>query len=330
MITQRLAWLLLLGAGTTQSGDPQWTRVLPPGSGAWQESWTPGKVPLALKPLAGPGDRLWMIGGRGVWSSSDGLRWERVEGRLPWGDRYGAVPVYFKNRLWVLGGEENGLKRNEVYHSSDGARWLAAARPPWSPRRWHTAIVFRNRLWVLGGTDSEDRNDVWFSSDGESWRRATARAPWPARGRHEALVWRDRLCVIGGGDFSRPRRDFWCSLDGVSWSAVTLQAEWPSRILPGVAVLGGRLWIFGGSAPGRTGDASWMNDVWVSSDGSRWSETRFQELWSPRAAEYSTVWRDRIWVFGGKGIEATGRGGFADDVWTFCVCAPSAPPSFSR
>jgi len=252
MITQRLAWLLLLGAGTTQSGDLQWTRVLPPGSGAWQVSWTPGKVPLALKPLAGPGNRLWMIGGRGVWSSSDGLRWERVEALLPWGNRYGAVPVYFKER-----------------------------RPA-------AALV------------------------------------------SAALVWRDRLCVIGGGDFSRPLRDFWCSADGVSWSAVTLQAEWPSRIFPGIAVLGGRLWIFGGSAPGKTGDASWLNDVWVSSDGIRWSETRFQELWSPRAAEYSTVWRDRIWVFGGKGIEASGRGGFADDVWTFCVCAPSAPPSFSR
>ncbi len=320
----RLPVLLLVWIGSTDaahSPDPategyQWAQVRPFGSGAFQEAWTPDRVPLALKPVPGPENRLWMVGGRGVWSSPDGLQWDRVQTALPWGDRFGAVTVLFRGELWSLGGEERGIKKNDVYHSPDGVRWTAAPVPPWSPRRWHAATVYRDRLWVLGGLDSKSRSDVWETADGATWRQVSIRAPWAPRGGHAVVVWRQRLCVVGGGLGSQGMTDVWCSTDGLAWSRLTARADWTPRAFAGVAVVDDRLWVFGGSATRSSGDAAWLNDVWVSRDGARWEQRTDHAPWSPRAPEYNALFLDRLWIFGGKGLEANGRGGFADDVWT--------------
>ena len=295
----------------------KWRQELPFGSGAWQESWIEGRTPLALVPVAGPDARAWMVGGRGVWSSRDGIVWQRVAAALPWGDRYGAVPAYFRGELWAIGGEESGVKRNDVYHSRDGVTWKKSATPPFSARRWHSATMFRDRLWVMGGgSASGNLNDVWSTADGEQWRLETSHAPWAARGRHAAVVWRDRLCIVGGGEFTGAHTDVWCATDGRTWNRIIEKAPWSQRILPGVAVLDDQLWVFGGSEVGRAGDASWLGDVWRSADGVTWERAAARAPWSSRSAMYNVVFRDRLWVYGGKGIEANGRGGFADDVWT--------------
>jgi N-acetylneuraminic acid mutarotase len=224
--------------------------------------------------------------------------------------------VYFRGEVWSIAGEEEHVKRNDVYHSRDGKQWQKAARPPWSARRWHSAIVFRDRLWIIGGEGEERRSDVWATADGEVWEQVSAQTPWSRRGRHATVVWHNRLCVVGGGDFSRPLRDVWCSTDGRAWTMVASQAPWTPRIGAGVTVWDDKLWVFGGSAVDRAGDASWLNDVWSSSDGSHWELQTARAPWTPRAAEYQVVFRDRVWIFGGKGIEAGNRGGFADDVWS--------------
>ena len=87
-------------------------------------------------------------------------------------------------------------------------------------------------------------------------------------------------------------------------------------MFPGVQVFDGRLWVFGGSSEGVGDDSAWLNDVRVSDDGATWTEQTAHAPWSRRAPEYSVVFGDRLWIFGGKGIESTGRGGFADDVWS--------------
>ena len=314
--TQLVMAIVLLAADLQLPRPSRWERVVPDGLGAWQETWTPGRIPLAIVPVTGPGRQLFMVGGLGVWASRDGIQWQRATGRPPWRNRFGATTVYFRGELWSMGGEEDRVKQNDIWRSSDGASWTrAAAHAPWSARRWHAAAVFRERLWVLGGTDTEERSDVWRSADGVSWQLVAGQAPWSPRGGHAAVVWRDRLCIIGGGSFSKPRMDVWCSADGRQWSELTPRAEWSPRVYPGVAVFDDRLWVFGGSATGVDGDAAWLNDVWVSADGARWIREP-NAPWSPRAPIYSTTFRGRLWVFGGKGIEANGKGGFADDVWT--------------
>jgi hypothetical protein len=297
-----------------------WTRVLPWASGAFQESWTAGRVPLAIKPLVGPGSRLWMVGGRGVWKSVDGIDWKRTTDRLPWGERYGAATEFFRGELWSTGGEVDRVRRNDVYRSRDGITWTRAAAPPWSPRRAHTLTVFDDKLWVIGGSDTGNHADVWESGDGTTWKRATASAPWGARGNHATIAWRNRLCVIGGSNEGTVFADIWCSPDGREWTRIDANA-WPPRVRPGVVVFDDRLWLLGGSAANVEGDAAWLNDIWTSTDGVRWTKEPQPAPWSRRAPEYSVVYRDKLWIFGGKGIEATGRGGFADDVWAFAAAA---------
>jgi hypothetical protein len=292
----------------------EWQRVRPWGSGSWQESWTVGTVPLALQPVVGPDDKLWMIGGRGVWRSANGTDWERVASKLPWGDRYGAATVSFRGKLWVIGGEERPAMKNDVFHSRDGSTWTRAATPPWSARRSHSVAVFRDRLWIIGGSDSVERDDVWESSDGQTWRRAVEHAPWGRRADNATIVWKNQLCILGRGPVSRPAAEIWCSPNGQSWTQLAANPGWEPRRGPGLAVFNERILLFGGSSDARVGDDCWLNDVWSSSDGKTW--TREPDApWSRRSAQYSAVFKNRLWIFGGKGIEAGGRGGFADDVW---------------
>ena len=293
-----------------------WTRIRGWGAGTFQESWREGTVPLAVKPLVGPQGKLWMIGGRGVWSSRDGISWARNAARLPWGDRYGGEASLFRGALWVAGGEENRVLRNDVHASRDGVHWQRLPSPPWSARRGHTLTAFDNRLLVIGGSDSRRRSDVWESEDGARWRRVTAGAEWPPRSGHTTVVWGNLICIVGGTDGPKVLADIWCSKDGRTWSQLNAGVI-PARMAPGVLTFEGKIWVFGGSAAGVAGDNTWLNDVWTLSPGKQWALETAHAPWSRRAPQYLAVFRERVWLYGGKGIEANGNGGFADDVWTF-------------
>ena len=98
-------------------------------------------------------DRMWLMGGwyngrlpghgasNEVWSSSDGLTWERVTDRAGWSPRLAAGAVAFKGRMWILGGTEDyyfgddkSLK-NDVWSSADGKAMDAerSRTPPGRP-----------------------------------------------------------------------------------------------------------------------------------------------------------------------------------------------------
>jgi hypothetical protein len=293
-----------------------WTRIRGWGAGSFQETWREGQVPLAIKPLVGLEGKLWMIGGRGVWSSRDGIQWTRNTTRLPWGDRYGAEASFHRGRLWLTGGEENRVLRNDVYQSRDGVQWQQVPAPPWSARRGHTLTVFNNRLLIIGGSGSRSLNDVWESDDGVKWRLLTGRAAWQARSGHSTVVWRDLICIVGGNNGRRVLNDAWCSKDGTSWSQLNA-GHIPARMAPGVLTFDGKIWLFGGSAAGVPGDDTWLNDVWTLSPGGKWTQQNPRAPWSRRSAQYIVLFRNGVWLYGGKGIEDNGKGGFADDVWTF-------------
>jgi hypothetical protein len=94
-----------------------------------------------------------------------------------------------------------------------------------------------------------------------------------------------------------------CAAGALTRSGVLKDGQ-PAPSVVNVAAFRGRLWLFGGADHG---------DVWSSADGRDW--TREPDLPGiPRAANYSVVFRDALWVFGGK---TGGRGGtgFSDEVW---------------
>ena len=278
-----------------------WLRAVPPGQGDW---------PRWLTPVAGPQQKLWMIGERAVWSSTDGVRFAQAQHDGAWGARYGAAYAYFNGRLWLLGGMERSWDnfKNDVWSSADGTHWTrATTNAGWTPRRGHTALVFNGRLWVLGGAASSGRpdqtptqmlSDVWSSADGTNWTRVVDAAPWPG-GEHNSVVFQNKLWVFGGGGA-------WHSTDGRNWTQTLARADWLDRggnNRTGLVVFDGRIWTFGG----------WRrNDVWASADGTHWRQVAAHAPWFARATEHSVVFQERLWLYGGK---TGGHDALADDVW---------------
>ena len=124
-------------------------------------------------------DRMWVLGGghyhdfsdnrSDVWSSPDGVRWERVLGEAPWVPRRFHESVVHDGAMWVVGGVHYGAgkpyNRNDVWSSRDGEHWVEADRhAPWTERHGVALFSFKDRLWVVGGCGEEgDRYDIVHS-----------------------------------------------------------------------------------------------------------------------------------------------------------------------
>jgi len=120
------------------------------------------------------GGRIWILGGgtyetpstrqrrffNDVWSSSDGVHWERHVETAPWHPReYHDVAVW-DGRLWVMEGyHAQGGNRNDVWHSRDGVHWIELPGTPWKPRHAASLFVHGDALWMVAGNNME--SDVW-------------------------------------------------------------------------------------------------------------------------------------------------------------------------
>jgi len=299
-------WLLAIAASgtllaSTEVGHP------PPADYAWQLAVAPrqGNWPRWNLPIPAYDGRLWAFQDeRWVWSSSDGIDWERAKSNAAWGERYLSAVAYFRGKLWVLGGRVGPAistdYRNDVWVSENGTNWeLRVPKAPWSPRAGHTAIVFDNKLWIFGGTASAATDDVWYTEDGAHWTLAAPSVGWSHVFHRTVFVFRDRLWVVG---FHRGD-DVWHSADGVRWTRATQSAGWGAEHFKSARVFDGRIWASGGANDRGT----FHNDVWSSADGVAWERVSRRAPWSPRLTNYSVVFHNRLWVYGGKNG--------ADDVW---------------
>jgi hypothetical protein len=162
--------------------------------------------------------RLWVLGGcrkyyfgtdddlrNDVWSSADGVTWERATAKAAWPARAYHAAAVLGDRMYVFGGGNYQPKyaaRNDVWSSADGVTWTQKTdAAPWPPRLWFSSAVYRDRMWVLGGwsnNPSKNWNDVWTSADGKTWTELKARNVWPVRHEHSTYVFRDQLWVTGG------------------------------------------------------------------------------------------------------------------------------------
>jgi hypothetical protein len=231
--------------------------------------WKYSDLPMTLA----FGDRMWIMGGwfngrlpghgagSEVWSSTDGVHWDRVTEKAGWGPRLAAGAVVFKGRMWILGGTEDyyfgddkSLK-NDVWSSADGKEWRReSAAAPWSPRAYHAAAVHDDKIWILGGGNYTPKyhalNDVWSSADGVKWERVTEHAPWEPRIWFSAVAYRDRLWVLGGwaNNPSKNWGDVWSSRDGKEWTQLHSKVTWKARHEHSAYVFKERIWVAGGHA----------------------------------------------------------------------------------
>ena len=180
-------------------------------------------------------------------------------------------------------------------------------------------LVFRGRLWMFGGMhryrpDRVNLNDVWVSDDAESWQQITGAAPWPPRHVFSAVVHDDRMWVIAGApDGMVYFNDVWSSQDGLHWTEHHCERpRFPVRKNPACVSFRGRLWIIGGNELVRPAVSQTVHDVWSSEDGADWRRETSAAAWSARDFPQVVVWRDRMWLFGGREDRPDGH---VSDIW---------------
>jgi hypothetical protein len=146
-----------------------------------------------------------------VWSSADGLTWEKMDVQRPAWPNRGMIggSVVFKERMWILGGGTYDTPQtperkfyNDVRSSVDGIHWKCHLQSaPWHPRQYHEVAVFDNMMWVLEGWNEGNRNDVWYSADGIEWHELPG-TPWPPRHAASVFVHDDALWLVAGNNMT--------------------------------------------------------------------------------------------------------------------------------
>lgn len=296
----------LMALVPTEAGEGEWVEVQA------TDHWPPGFGQNAVV----FNDKMWVLGGGDVWSSSDGKHWTLVVESAEWGPRIDYSSIVFKDKMWVMGGRvESGVSSNEVWNSVDGLEWeMATASAQWSPRFGHTSVVFDGKMWVICGVTFDgnpDRlpTDVWCSEDGVNWEETIFQINPNIIGLrgHASVVFGDKIWVLGGEDYTATTRSgsVYSSTDGVQWDGPIGMGFFGSADFPAV-VYDDKMWILGGFFGGAAGTA--QNTIWTSVDGLVWPEVEANPKWSERYRHSAVVFDDKIWVMGGQD---------RNDVWYF-------------
>ena len=178
--------------------------------------------------------------------------------------RDGAGGLYFKNKLWILGGwnglQSNGLKTNsEIYSSSDGENWVFHGLAPWKGR--HTAgwLIHNDSIYILGGDNisGEYQMDVWKSGDGLNWYQIIDSIPISKRVLFNYASYRGKLFLIFGeqvpwnASFNKNEdslfSEIWSSQNGKDWELESSEIPFIPRAMQiGNSSMKNYIWILGG------------------------------------------------------------------------------------
>ena len=144
-----------------------------------------------------------------IWVSGDGINWSLAVNNAPFGPRESHTAVVFDDKLWVIGGYSNTLKKgvwenkfyNDVWYSPNGFDWfLATPDTKFPPRRNHTTISNGKEIWTMGGNGNEYTyfNDVWRSQDGINWNKVALSNVYEERSGHTSIFFEDLIWIING------------------------------------------------------------------------------------------------------------------------------------
>jgi hypothetical protein len=241
-----------------------------------------------------------------IYYTSDGNSWNTIH--AGWGGRKKHVSTIFKNKLWVFGGINDSIKKNnsswsayrieynDVWNTSDGNNWTKVSNNlPHS--KYDACFTFNNRIYLK-------RNKlVIYSTDGKQWHVATDNAPVPEN-LQNVLTIRDKIWLIGSSET-------WSSRDGKNWELVSDKNDWTPRYNFSVLEFGSKLWITGGKDTG----GNYHSDYWSSDAGKSWIKKGDNLGWEGREKHKSVIFNNRIWVLGGSYKDNNDNTQYFQDVW---------------
>lgn len=104
-----------------------------------------------------------------VWSSTDGLSWQKETDEIVKGEKiFGYVAVVYDNKIWLVGCNMNGQFSSQVLVSEDGKNWNGQ-NAPWTPRGGIAATVFKGKIYMTGGKYGGTGNQPDFKYSNNVW-----------------------------------------------------------------------------------------------------------------------------------------------------------------
>ena len=208
-------------------------------------------------------------------------------------------------------GEIRNSKFNKylIERISPSYKWTQVAPPgsgthqyEWKAGTYPSAVVplkgYNNDLWMVGQKRS------WTSEDGIKWE-AFDKHDWGERISMAPVTFKETIWVSGGMEYATNKflNEIWMSRDGKEWERIVEHAEWSPRKGHSVVEYKNQLWLFGGEirvdqfrAPDK-----FINDIWTSSDGIRWTKVMDNAPWEVRGNPQIIVFREKLWLIGGQG-----------------------------
>ncbi len=245
--------------------------------------------------------KVWLIGGlfdTDIYSSTNGMDWQREDTNLPL--RTFTETIVFKDKLWVIGGRENGNTRlGDIWSTTDGNNWVReSSKGPFGNREFHQLVNFDDQLWLIGGTSesSNESRDIWRTSDGLQWYQVTADAGMGGLQNHKAIsVASDGIFVLDY-DWQNKKTKVWKSLTGSG--PYTAISELPEA-LSGFSFVhkDGYFWVFGGVL---AIDYLPSHYVYRSADAVTWERLEPSNVYEPFQNADILVFHDRFWRYGGS------------------------------
>jgi cysteine-rich repeat protein len=181
-----------------------------------------------------------------VWSSADGVTWEKHANALPTEmDRHASV--VFLDKMWIFGGAQGSTSASDVVYVSDnGTLWTNLGSLP-AGLSHAEAVVFNDEIVLLGGTlsNGDISNAVWKSGNGLTWTEVGSNALAGKNfSNRTAAVFGDGIWIVGNNQNDDPTT-FVSRDGGESWNAGPLPH---GKVFHGsdLVVFDNTLWLIGG------------------------------------------------------------------------------------
>lgn len=255
-------------------------------------------------------DTLWTFHPDGNWFSADGTNWTKSELTNAIHNLAFLDYVQFKDTIFGLGHFEGNIEtftfKPEIYKTTDFKHWVTLSTQSNLPKRFfYHPFVFDNKIWIIGGEDKNNKYaDIWNSTDGINWTKQKDDLPFGKRSGSQIVLLKDQLYLLDN--------DVWQSSDGLNWQKIS------NEIIPGVPIFGykalvfdNKIWLLGCNRNGQ-----FSNQVLFSTDGKNWQTQNAP--WLPRGGIAATVFRNKIYMTGGKYGGTPNHPDFRydNDLWT--------------
>lgn len=254
-------------------------------------------------------DTLWVLHHDGGWYSVNGKDWTKSSLANIIKNNGFLDYIWFNNALYGLGTLTGNIEHytltSAIYKTTDMKNWELIASAGSLPKRFfYHPFVFDNKIWIIGGgTEHEQFSDIWSSGDGIQWIKQAENLPFGKRQESQFVFLKGRIFMLNN--------DVWSSKDAIHWTKETDRFVKEEIFGYSAVVYDNKIWLLGCNR-----NNLFRSETLVSDDGKTW--TSQSAPWSPRGGTTSCIYKNKIFMTGGKygGTPNNPNFIYSNDVWT--------------